>query len=60
MISLMQDNHRKRHGNREALGTSLGLLSCFGIAGEIGGKIHTLYEEEIAELYHCLKTQQEQ
>ena len=42
----MQDNHRKRHGNREALGTSLGQLSCFGIAGEIGGKIHTFTKKK--------------
>ena len=29
------------------------LASCFGRAGENGGRFHTFYEEEIVRLFAC-------
>ena len=46
----MQVIERKSKNNREALATRLRRLSCFVKAGENGGKLHTLCEEEMAEL----------
>ena len=41
---------KKSKDNREALGTRLRRFSCFVKAGKNGGKFHTVYEEEMAEL----------
>ena len=52
----LQKKARKQRSPGDEFG--LAKLFWFGIAAEIGGKIHTLYEEEIAELHHWLKTEQ--
>jgi len=50
MTSKVQGNKRNRQGNREALEKKLRSYSCIGTDRENGGKFHTFYKKEIAEL----------
>lgn len=50
MTSIKQAITRKRYRNRDALGMSLGQLTCFGRAGENGLKVPAFYEDEKAKL----------
>ena len=61
MTSKVQGNKRNRQGNREALEKKLRSYSCIGSDRENGGKFHTFYKKEIAELLpkkHCKNSQQ--
>ena len=63
MTSKVQGNKRNRQGNREALQKKLRSYSWIGSDKENGGKFHTFYKKEIAELRpkkHSKNSQQRQ